>query len=199
MKKSFILLIAILGLTLSARAADPKDILGTLGGMVSNAVASKNFSVDDIVGTWKYTGPAVGFASDNALKKIGGAAASATVENKLEPYYKKLGLTNVTFVIAEDHTFTMSFGKVNLKGKIEKADDGNLTFSFNALGKVPLGKVSAMATKAGNTLNLTFDATRLIQILSKVASIAKNTGLSSITKLLESYDGIYMGFKLKKA
>lgn len=199
MKKIILILLAVAGLSLSAKAAEPKDILGALGGMVSNAVANDNFSVDDIVGTWNYTGPAVGFASDNALKKIGGAAASATIEGKLEPYYKKLGLNKVTFVFAEDHSFTMTFGKVNLKGNIEKGDDGKLTFSFNALGKVPLGKVSAMATKAGNTLNLTFDATRLIQILSKVASIAKNSGISSITKLLESYDGIYMGFKLKKA
>lgn len=199
MKKLAILLLVLAGISLSSNAADPKDILGTLGGMVSNAVANDKFSVDDIVGTWNYTGPAVSFASDNALKKIGGAAASSAVESKLEPYYKKLGLTKVTFVIAEDHSFTMSFGKVNLKGNIEKSDDGELVFSFSALGKVPLGKVSARATKAGNTLNLTFDATKMIQLLSKVASIAKNSGLSSITSLLESYDGIYMGFKLKKA
>ena len=197
--KKLLLILAIAAISLSARAADPKDILGALGGMVSNAVANNKFSVDDIVGTWNYTSPAVSFASENALKKIGGAAASATVEGKLEPYYKKIGLNKVKFVIAEDHSFTMSFGKVNLKGTIEKSDDGDLTFSFSALGKVPLGKVSAKATKAGDTLNLTFDATRLIQVLTKVASIAKNSALTSVTNLINSYDGIYMGFKLKKA
>ncbi len=198
MKKTFLILLALVGVTVTSNATDPKDIFNSLGGIVNNAVASDNFSVDDIVGTWTYTGPAVSFASDNALKKIGGAAASSTIESKLEPYYKKVGLTNVKFVIAEDHSFTMSFGKVNLKGTIEKADDGKLTFSFSALGKVPLGKVSAMATKAGNTLNLTFDATRLMQVLTKVASIAKNSSLTALTNLVNSYDGIYMGFKLKK-
>ena len=61
-------------------------------------------------------------------------------------------------------------GTVILKGKVEKDEENNLIFSFSAFGKISLGKLKAHATKSGSTLNLTFDATKLVQILTKVSS-----------------------------
>ncbi len=173
-------------------------VLDAIGGVVGNVLANDRFSVDDLVGTWNYTSPAVSFKSDNALKNIGGAGAAAAVESKLEPYYKKLGFTKTTLTVAEDHSFTMKLGALSLSGTIEKDDSGNLTFNFSAFKKVSLGKVAAHATKAGNTLNLTFDATRMIELLTKVSSVLNVSSLNAVTSLLSSYDGIYMGFKLKR-
>lgn len=172
--------------------------LGALGSVLGNVLANDKFTVDDIVGSWNYSSPAVSFQSDNALKKIGGAGAATAVENKLAPYYKTIGLTNTTLTVDADHNFTMKLGVAQLKGTIEKAEDGGLVFAFNAFGKISLGKVSAHATKAGSTLNLTFDATKLIQILTKVAGVLNNTTLKAVTDLVNSYDGIYIGFKLNK-
>lgn len=172
--------------------------LGALGSVLGNVLANDKFTVDDIVGSWNYSSPAVSFQSDNALKKIGGAGAATAIENKLAPYYKTIGLTNTTLTVDADHNFTMKLGVAQLKGTIEKAEDGGLVFAFNAFGKINLGKVSAHATKAGSTLNLTFDATKLIQILTKVAGVLNNTTLKAVTDLVNSYDGIYIGFKLNK-
>jgi len=172
--------------------------LGALGSVLGNVLANDKFTVDDIVGSWNYSSPAVSFQSDNALKKIGGAGAATAVEKKLAPYYKTIGLTNTTLTVDADHNFTMKLGVAQLKGTIEKAEDGGLVFAFNAFGKINLGKVSAHATKAGSTLNLTFDATKLIQILTKVAGVLNNTTLKAVTDLVNSYDGIYIGFKLNK-
>lgn len=172
--------------------------LGTLGSVLGNVLANDKFTVDDIVGSWNYSSPVVSFQSDNALKKIGGAGAATAVENKLAPYYKTIGLTSTTLTVDADHNFTMKLGVAQLKGTIEKAEDGGLVFAFNAFGKISLGKVSAHATKAGSTLNLTFDATKLIQILTKVAGVLNNTTLKAVTDLVNSYDGIYIGFKLNK-
>ncbi len=172
--------------------------LGALGSVLGNVLANDKFTVDDIVGSWNYSSPAVSFQSDNALKKIGGAGAATAVENKLAPYYKTIGLTSTTLTVDADHNFTMKLGVAQLKGTIEKAEDGGLVFAFNAFGKIGLGKVSAHATKAGSTLNLTFDATKLIQILTKVAGVLNNTTLKAVTDLVNSYDGIYIGFKLNK-
>jgi len=172
--------------------------LGALGSVLGNVLANDKFTVDDIVGSWNYSSPAVSFQSDNALKKIGGAGAATAVEKKLAPYYKTIGLTNTTLTVDADHNFTMKLGVAQLKGTIEKAEDGGLVFAFNAFGKINLGKVSAHATKAGSTLNLTFDATKLIQILTKVAGVLNNTSLKAVTDLVNSYDGIYIGFKLNK-
>lgn len=175
------------------------SVLGVLGGFVNNAMANSNFTVDDLVGTWNYTSPAVTFQSDDALKKIGGAGAATAVEKKLEPYYNRLGFNKTTLIVAQDHTFTLKMGVLTLKGTVEKDDtDKSLVFNFSAFGKMPLGKVKANATKAGSTLNLTFDATKFIALLTKVSSALNVSTLNTVTKLLNSYDGIYMGFKLKE-
>jgi len=93
----------------------------------------------------------------------------------------------------------MKLGKLQLKGKVEKDEENNLIFSFSAFGKISLGKLKAHATKSGSTLNLTFDATKLVQILTKVSSAVNVKTLTTLSQLLSSYEGIYMGFKLKKA
>ena len=188
------------GLAGSAASSDStksSNPLGALGSVLGNVLANDKFTVDDLVGSWSYDSPAVSFESDNALKKIGGAGAVTAVESKLAPYYKTLGLTKTTLTVDAEHNFVMKLGVAQLKGTVEKDEDGSLVFAFNAFGKINLGKVSAHATKVGSTLNLTFDATRLIQILTKVAGVLNNSTLKTVTDLINSYDGIYMGFKLK--
>lgn len=188
------------GSVASGDSTSSSNPLGKLGSILGNVVANDKFTIDDLVGKWDYVSPAVSFQSDNALKKIGGAGAATAVEDKLAPYYKTLGLTRTSLTVDAEHNFTMKLGVAQLKGTIEKDDEsGDLIFAFNAFGKVSLGKVSAHATKAGSTLNLTFDATRLVQILTKVAGVLNNATLKAVTDLVNSYDGIYMGFKLKES
>ncbi len=173
-------------------------ILGALGSFVNNVTANSKFTVDDLVGTWEYTSPAVSFKSENALKNIGGAGAATAVESKLEPYYTKLGFNKTTLTVAADHTFTLKMGVLTLKGTVEKESaESELYFNFSAFGKISLGKVAAYATKSASTLNLTFDATKMVQLLTKVSSVLNSTALNTLTSLLNSYDGIYMGFKMK--
>lgn len=215
MKKILFTVFATLLLgTLGAKAVDPLDILrglsgkndstsqgsglGAIGNLIGNLTSNNKFTVDDLVGTWSYTGPAVSFDSENALKNIGGAAAATAVEAKLEPYYKRLGFTRTTLMVNEDHSFEMKMGVIQFKGTIEKTDDGNLRFNFSALGRT-LGSVAAHATKSGNTLNITFDATKMVQMLTKISSMLSSSTLKTLSTLLNSYDGIYMGFKMKQS
>ncbi len=218
--KKIVLSALALAIAVSASAFDPKDllgklkgdnndttatsdnsgggVLGALGGLISNAVANKKFTVDDLVGTWNYTSPAVSFQSENALMKIGGVGAATAVENQLSPYYERLGFNKTVLTVDKDHNFTLKMGVLILKGSVTKDDtDNSLVFNFNAFGKISLGKVNANATKAGKTLNLTFDATRLIQILTKISSKLNIQTLKAVSSILDSYEGIYMGFKLK--
>ncbi len=184
--------------TENAGQSNGGGILGALGSTLGNIIATDKFNVEDLEGTWNYKAPAVAFQSENVLKKAGGAAAATTLENKLAPYYSKLGLTKTTLTVDKDLNFTMKFGVVTLSGTVSKDENNHLVFAFNAFGKVSLGKMTASATKVGDTLNLTFDATKMIQLLTKVAGVLHNSTLDSVTKLLASYDGIYMGFKLTK-
>ncbi len=176
------------------------DLLGGLGSILSNITATTNFSLDDLTGTWNYSAPAVSFESDNALQKIGGAAAATTIENKMATYYNKLGFNAIVLTIDADHNFTMTMKYGSLKGSIAKSEaaDGKLAFKFSALDKISLGEVAAMAKKSGSTLTLTFDISKLVEVLRTVNKYAKNSTLSTVESLLSSYDGIYAGFKLTK-
>lgn len=177
-------------------SSSKKDIAGALSGVLNSFVANDKFSIDDIVGEWTYASPAVSFESDNALQKIGGAGAASVAEGKLEPYYKRLKLNATTLTVDAEHNFTMKLGVATLKGTVEKDENNALIFKFNAFGKISLGKAGAHATKSGNTLTLTFDASRLVQILTQISSKLNNSTLTTLSTMLNSYDGIFIGFKL---
>lgn len=212
--KKLIISIALALSALSAGAFDLKDVLkgaggnsgdtgssdiaNAIGGIIGSVTSTTAFSVDDIVGTWEYSAPAVTFDSDDVLKKVGGAAASATLEGKIKPYYERFGLNNIVITVDAEHKFSMKLKYGTFTGTVEKDEDNFLVFKFKALGKISMGQLKAMASKSGTTLTLTFDISRVISVLEKVSEVAKNSTFKSATSLLSSYDGLYMGFKLKK-
>lgn len=172
---------------------------GALGSVVGALTSSNKFSPESMVGSWNYSSPAVGFASDNVLKKVGGAAAASALEQKLQPYYQKAGLESVSLTVNDDLSFTMKIKAVSLNGTISKDEDNNLVFNFQAFKKIKLGSLKTMATKSGDTLTVVFDATGLMKVLNAISSVAKLKSLSTLNSLLQSYDGLYIGFKMKKS
>ncbi|MCM1518622.1 MAG: DUF4923 family protein [Pseudoflavonifractor sp.] len=168
-----------------------------LGSFLGNLLGSGKIGVADLVGSWQYTSPAVTFKSDNLLKKAGGAAASAVVEEKLKEYYKKAGLDGMTLTVEADSTFTMKMKRVTVSGTIEKNADGNFQFNFKIGKKIPIGNMTAYISKAGDTVDITFDVSKLITLVDKIAAVSGNSTLSGISKLLNSYDGLCAGFTLK--
>lgn len=190
----------LLAAAMSASAGSPLD---ALGGVLTSITSTSKFQLSQIEGTWSYQAPAVSFKSDKALNKIGGVAASAAVEQKLAPYYTQLGLTSMTLEVApvdSAYNFSMKLRGATLKGTITKNDDaGELTFHCAAFGKINLGSLSAKAQKsATGVLSLTFDAARFVSVVTKVASLTNLSSAKAISSLLNSYDGIYIGAKLKQ-
>lgn len=173
---------------------------GTVGSLVSNLLGSGNLTPADLVGTWNYAAPAVAFESENLLKKAGGAAASATIESKIEPYYKKAGLNKMTLTVNADSTFVMKLSRGSLSGTISRSADrkGYMTFHFQAL-KFNVGSMDAAVSKAAGNLTITFDVTKLMKLVNTVASISGNSTVATFNKLLQSYDGMQAGFRLVKA
>lgn len=171
---------------------------GTVGSLVSNILGNDKISPADIVGTWNYSAPAVSFKSDNLLKKAGGAAAAATVESKLAPYYKTAGFDKMTLTVEADSTFTMKLAHGTLSGTLSKSDkDGFMTFHFKAM-KINIGTMDAAVSKAGSTLTITFDISKLMKLINTVSKISGNSTISGLNKLLQSYDGMQAGFRLLK-
>jgi hypothetical protein len=188
--------------------ADIKDILNKVSSSAKSSTSTTSTtsstsstlsSLSDLVGSWKYSAPAVTFKSENLLKKAGGSAVATELESKMEPYYNKAGLNNMTITFASDNTFKMTIKKATLSGTATKNSDGNYTFNFKALGKIKTGSMTAYITKSGSKVSLTFDATKLITLIEKISSVSGNSSLKTLSSLLSSYDGLNIGFKLAKS
>lgn len=176
------------------------DILGGVAGALG--LGNTPLTADALEGTWKYAAPAVSFKSDNLLLKAGGAAAAKTVEDKLLPYYKAAGLTNLVMTFVADSTFTMKARLVTISGTVEFPEKGgdNLTFNFKALGKINVGTMIAYAKLSSkDNLELTFDVSKLMTIIEKVGTLTNNSTIKGASAILEQYDGITAGFDLKKS
>ena len=192
--------------TIVVNAQSLSDILGGLGGnnnvgnvlgsVIEGVFTKSNLSIQDLVGEYASQGPAVTFKSENLLQKAGGIAGAATIESKLQPYYEKYGLNNMTLVIDQDANFTMKIKSLSLKGTITKNDsEGTFDFNFNVAG-IKLGKFTAYIEKSGSNLKLMFDASKLKDIISTVAKFTGNTMASALASILDSYDGACIGFKM---
>lgn len=193
--------------TLCANSQGLGDILGSLSGkgsgsgnVLSNIIegvfTKSNLSLADLVGEYKAQGPAVTFKSDNLLQKAGGIAGAATIESKLNPYYEQYGLNNMTLTVDNEYNFTMKVKSLSLKGTITKNDsEGTFDFNFNVAG-IKLGKFTAYIEKSGKNLNLMFDASKLVTLISAIAKFTGNSMATTLASLLDSYDGACIGWKM---
>lgn len=171
---------------------------GDVADMVEGLFSKSDLTVKDIAGTWVSEGSAVCFRDDNFLKKAGGVAAAQVVEKKIDPYFEKYGLTGAVVTIKEDSSFTMKIKGVTLSGTIERNDDKTFNFRFKAMNKISLGAVKTYVQKQGKTLDIMFDATKLRALVTAVGKYAKIEIAKTFGTILESYDGICIGFSMKK-
>lgn len=51
---------------------------------------------------------------------------------------------------------------------------------------------------SNDELSLLFDADKLLDFLTKLSAVSKNTTLQTLNKLASQYDGMMLGFELKK-
>ncbi len=171
----------------------------TLGNLLEGVFSRSNITVQDLAGVWTSNGPAVCFQSENMLKKAGGIAAAAMVEKELSPYYSKLGLNGTVITIQTDGSFSMKTKMLTLNGTITQSTKGKGVFDFNfTLLGMKLATVTTYAEKTSKTLNIMFDASKLKNLLSAVSKVVNIKTLSAITKILDMYDGLCVGFRTEK-
>lgn len=184
-----------------SKGSSALDALTGIGNALG-IIPSKTVDVAYLTGGWSYTKPAVAFKSQDFLAKAGGVAASAKIESEIAPYYKRIGLDKVKLTVSADSTFVMKFARGSLSGNITTGGDSKnptLMFSFTVLGKIPVGKMEAYVNAESNSvMSITFDVSRLMTILEKVAGFTKNKSLQTLSKLMDNYDGLTAGFRMKK-
>lgn len=177
------------------------DALRGIGNALG-IIPSKTVDISYLTGEWSYSKPAVAFKSEDFLAKAGGVAASAKIESEIAPYYHKVGLDKLKLTVDADSTFVMTFGRASLSGTISatgQAGNQELMFNFTLFGKVPVGKMEAYVNaESDKVMSMTFDVSRLITILEKVAGFTKNKSLQALSKLMNNYDGITAGFRMNR-
>lgn len=161
---------------------------------VVNTVTGK--STASMEGTWVYTGAAIEFESDNLLQKAGGAVAATAAEKKLNEQLAKVGIKEgqLSFTFNADSTFNAKLGARSLKG----------TYSYNAstqmanLKFVKFIGLNAKVNCTSSNMDLLFNSDKLLKLITLLSSKSGNSTLKTISSLAGSYDGMMLGFSLKK-
>ena len=197
MKKLIPAIAAIGILTCQTTAAQSlKDLLNssTVEKVVSAVTGSSTST--DITGTWTYSGPAVAFESDNLLTQAGGAVAASTIESSLEEQLTKVGITegSLSFTFESDSTFTAKLSSKSISGTYSySSSDDQVSLKF-----AKVATVKAYTSLTSSSLELLFDADKLLTVISAIGSKTSSSTLSTISSLAENYDGVQLGFELTK-
>lgn len=189
------------GSSSSSNSSSGSDLGSTLGNIIEGVFSSSDITVDDMLGVWTSDGPAVCFQGEGFLKQAGGIAAASAVETKLAPYYKKYGLDNAVLTINADHTFVLKTKKLSLKGNITPSADGTkgvFEFNFTALGSISIGSVTTYVQKTSGSMDVMFDASKLKTLISVVAKFSGMKLAKALSSILDSYDGLCIGFHTSK-
>lgn len=193
--KRFKFFLAALMLLFTVSSVQAQSLGDLLSGIGKTVVGNKATTETSIKGTWKYSGPACLFESDNLLAKAGGSAASTKIENKIAPIVKNY-VNGIVFTFDGNGNYTSK-----LKTRVTKGtytfDSKNKTITFKpAIGKAYIAYVAV----TGSEMTLVFNANKLMSVLKTISNSAANTNstASTINSLLKNYNGMRLGFRLKK-
>lgn len=197
--KKVLMMMALICAVGSAKAQfSLSDITKAVTDQVSQAtgVSSTTLSAANLVGTWKYSAPAVILESDNTLAQIGGKAAASAAQSKLAKELQKIGIKSgvVTFVFSSDSTFTASStaSKKKVSGSWS-CTEKQITFKIAKIAPV---KVNAQLN-SGN-LQMVANTTLLLKLASNAGTKVSNSTIKTISNLATSFDGMQLGLEFTK-
>lgn len=183
------------GTQTSTNTTSSNSTLGALGNILSSVIGLDKITQESLIGTWKYNGPGCAFTSENMLAKAGGEIAASKIEEKLSAQYSKLGLSesNTYIQFKEDGTFAAS-----IKGK---AWNGSYTFDETQSQiqlKGLLLNMTGYVKKETNGISVLFESKKLLSLVQTLSSLSGSSQLSTIGEISKNYDGVRIGFDLKK-
>ena len=167
----------------------------TLGNILSSVLGTNKMTASSIVGTWKYSSPGCAFTSDNALAKAGGEVAATEVKSKLKTQYSKLGISssNTYITLNSDKTFSAKIDGKSWSGTYT-FDESSQTLKLSGI----LLNVTAYTKGVSGGMAILFESKKLLTLVQTMASTSGNSTLSTIGTISKSYDGLRLGFEMKK-
>ena len=194
MKKIVCIMALLCAFTVQANAQKWKDILS---GVVQTVVGDKATTKTSLIGTWSYVGPDCQLKGDDILKNIGGVAAGEEVEKKMEALYVKTGLNTIQYTFNEDKTCSYTIKGKKIEGTYEFDPEAKtVTITTGRFGV----KTVANVVTLGSNMSFVFDANKIFSVVKTITGVAStvNTSASAINQLIEQFDGMMIGFELKK-
>ena len=177
--------------------ADAQSLEDILSGVVKNVVGDKATTETSLIGTWVYVAPDCQLKGDDVLKNIGGDAAGAEVEKKMQPIYEKAGLNTIQYTFNEDKTCSYTIKGRKVEGTyVFDPEAKTVTIKAGKLGM----KTTANIVTLGNNMSFVFDADKILSVVKSItgATSSLNNSASTVNKLLEQFNGMMIGFELKK-
>ncbi|MDE7355634.1 MAG: DUF4923 family protein [Rikenellaceae bacterium] len=197
-----VMLIASVG-SVDAQKKSAKGVLKDIFNKVSDVtstIVDYRLTPKSLEGTWSYVGSACMFESDELLKKAGGAAAAAKITDKLDSQLALIGVKEggLTYTFRADTTFTSKTGKfLSVGGKyVLDGDNDKIELQYR-IASFRFMTVNATIRRKGKNIELLFPAHKLLTVLQMAGKINTTTS-KAIGALAEQYDGLMLGYELKK-
>ena len=162
---------------------------------ISSVIGIDKVKAQNLIATWSYSGPGCAFTSENLLAKAGGEVAAVQIEEKLLPYYKQVGISssNTFITFNEDGTFTSKIAGTPFSGKYT-FDEATQKITLKGL----LLSVNCYAKKEINGISILFEAKKLLTVLQTMSAMSGNKDLQTIGDLSKNYEGVRVGFDMKR-
>ena len=184
-----------------ASCGNMSQVLGAMtnGTGVVNAISSviglDKVKAQNLIATWKYSGPGCAFTSENLLAKAGGEVAAVQIEQKLLPYYQqvKISESNTYITFKEDGTFSSKIAGTPFSGNYT-FDEASQKITLKGL----LLSINCYAKKESGGISILFEAKKLLTVLQTMSAMSGNKDLQTIGDLSKNYDGVRVGFDMKR-
>ena len=211
MKKVYAIIAALSLFAGAASAQGLGGLLGALGGAsgsdildtVSKVVYAYtgNTSAVDLTGNWTYTGSAIKLGSDNTLTNVAGTAVSTGMEQKVNEYLQKVGITSgsMKFTFNEDLTFTCTVKGVPVNGTWKTLDEGTrVQLQFGKTLKYLSMTGSLQKTATG--CQMLFEGTKFLKFIKTILQYVgtQNASAGVIGSLAGNYSSMQIGCTLQK-
>lgn len=198
----------MLGSALCVEAQGLKGLLNVAKDLADEATDGKASELLDkvtgtatellLAGTWNYAQPAMTFEGGDLLSNVAGEALAAKLSTKLQTAYNAVGIKqgSCSFTFNDDNTFSAVMGSRTYTGTYSY-DTTTFAITLNFDSKLlKLGTMTGYAYLSATGLDLVFDCTRLVKMLTTLG--AKVSALSSVTSLMGNYDKANIGFSFTK-
>lgn len=177
----------------ASRDLSPDEVFTTSEDDIVNETWRVNSTIS---GNWAYNAPSVGVSGRNLLAGIAKPIATSKFKKKLKKAYKKIGINKLRpeFYFSPDGTCAIRVMGTSIKGSYNyNPDTEKITVKWHGI------PMSANLKRDGkNKMQLTFDADKLLSLLSLMGRFSDSSAVRDLSKLLDNYEDVMVGFELKK-